>query len=154
MSETGTGSDGVYSRMERAQRRRIWLSVVLPFSLALGIVAMFIGIALSLRRPAQVSILSDALLTLLVLCPMVALMFAAVILSVALVALMSRWTGRGRSPLRRLEAWTSRAEGRVDGWLGQIDGQVLNWAVRLAPIQQMLGLFDARENVVAEEGEE
>ena len=68
-----------YRALERSQRRRWWLSVVLPFALALAVVAVFVGIALSLRSPAQVAIMSNSLLTLLVLCPSVAVMFPMVI---------------------------------------------------------------------------
>ena len=143
-----------YRELERVQRRHIWLSVVLPFALALVIFVAFIGIALSLRSPAQLAIMSDSLLTLLVLCPLVVLMFPVMILSIALVALMGRWQGKSRSPLRRMEAWTAMMEENVEGWLGQIDEKVLNWAVRLAPVRELLSVFDPPEDAVAVEGEE
>ena len=154
MSQGSERSERGYRELERAQRRRLWLSVVLPFALALIVVAVFIGIALSLRSPAQVAILSDALLTLLVLCPSVVVMFPVVILSIALVAIVSRWPGRTRSPLRRIEGWTAMVERNAEGWLGQIDGQVLDWAVRLAPVRELLGAFDPPDDAIAVEGDE
>lgn len=154
MSQESERRGGSYQDLEKLQRRRIWLNIVLPFALALIVVAAFIGVALSLRSPAQVSILSNSLMTLLVLCPAVIVMFPLFVLSFALVALMSRWRGRTRSPLRRMETWTAALEENVEGWLGRIDGQVLNWAVRLAPVQQLLGAFDAPEDELAVEGDE
>ena len=130
-------------RLEREQRRRVWLGVLLPFSLALIVAAAFGIAALSLPRAEQVSLLADSMLTLLVLCPLVVVLFPLLVISIGLVALMSRLTGRGRSPLRRLEAWTAAGEQHIEGWLARIDGHVLEWAVRLAPVRQLLRVFDA-----------
>ena len=143
-----------YRALERRQRRRLWLSVVLPFALALILVAVFIGFALSLRSPAQVSIVANSLLILLVLCPSVLVMFPIVILCIVLVALMSRWPNRTRSPLRRIEGWTTLLEAKSEIWLGRIDDQILNWAVRLAPVRQLLGAFDPPADARAEEGDQ
>lgn len=154
MSQEAERREGRYRALERAQRRRLWLSVVLPFGLALIVVAVFIGIALSLRSPAQVAIVSNSLLTLLVLCPSVALMFPIVILCIALVTLMSRWPDRTRSPLRRIEGWTAMLEANSETWLGRIDEQVLNWAVRLAPMRQLLRAFDPPDDERADGGAE
>ena len=154
MSQESERREESYRMLERGQRRRLWLSVVLPFGLALIVVAAFIGIALSLRSPAQVAIMSNSLLTLLVLCPSVIVMFPIVVLCIALVALMSRWPDRTRSPLRRIEGWTAMLEAKSETWLGRIDEEVLNWAVRLAPMRQLLGAFDPPEDSIADEGEE
>ena len=112
-----------------------------------------VGIALSLKSPAQVAILSNSLLSILVLCPLVIIMFPLTILSFALVALASRWWRKSRSPLRRLEAWTAVMEENVEGWLGQVDGRLLNWAVRLAPVRELLMAFEPPEAEAPEEGE-
>ena len=142
-----------YHALERAQRRRLWLSVWLPFALVLAIAVAFVGIALSLRSPAQLAIVSNALLSVLLLCPLVIILFPLTILSFGLVALASRWRGKSRSPLRRLEAWTATMERNAEGWLGQIDERVLNWAVRLAPVRELLMAFEAPETNTSEEGE-
>ncbi len=142
-----------YHALERAQRRRLWLSVWLPFAFVLAVAVAFVGIALSLRSPAQLAILSNALLSVLLLCPLVIILFPLTILSFGLVALASRWRGKSRSPLRRLEAWTAAVERNAEGWLGQIDERVLNWAVRLAPVRELLMAFEAPETNTSEEGE-
>jgi len=143
-----------YRELERAQQRRLWLSVWLPFAFALAVAVAFVGIALSLRSPAQVAILADAMLSVLLLCPLVIIMFPLTILSFGLVALASRWRGKSRSPLRRLEAWTAVAEQNAEGWLGQIDERVLNWAVRLAPVRGLLMAFEPPEVITPDEGEQ
>ena len=146
--------DQQYRELERAQRRRLWLSVILPFAIVLAIVAIFVGIALSLKSPAQVAILSNSMLTALLLCPLAIIMFPLMILSFALVALASRWLSKSRSPLRRMEAWTALMENNVDAMLGQVDERVLNWTVRLAPVRQMLMIFEPPEAISPDEGEQ
>lgn len=151
MRQAAEAREARHRELERAQQRRVWLSILLPIALVLVIVAVFIGIALSLRAPAQVAILSDAALTVLVLCPAVVVFFPLVIMSIALVALMSRWHSGSRSPLRRLEAWTALLESNIESWLGQVDGKVLDWAVRLAPVRELLRAFDAPADAGLEE---
>ena len=145
--------DGRYRELERVQRRRLWLSVLLPVAGVLAIAVLFVGIALSLKSPQQVAILSNSMLTVLLLCPLTIIMFPLTLLSFALVALASRWWSKSRSPLRRLEAWTALLEDNVEGWLGQIDERLLNWAVRFAPIREMLMAFEAPEANTPDEGE-
>ena len=128
--------------LRRVERRHVWLSVLLPFMIVLVIAVAIMGTVLSLRSPLQVSVLSDSLLTLLVLCPLVVCMFPLVILSLVLVSLLNRWHPQSRSPLRRLEAWTAMMEQNVEGWLSNVDERVLNWAVRLAPLRHLLTTFD------------
>lgn len=140
--EDGSDSDGRRLAPGRAERRGVWLGVRLPFMIVAALLAAVIGMALSLRSPAQVALLSDSMLTLLVLCPLVICMFPLVILSLALVALLNRWQPRSRSPLRRLEAWTAMMERNIEAWLGGVDGRVLKWAVRLAPLRELLKTFD------------
>jgi len=128
----------------RAERRHVWFSVFLPFAIVSLIVVAVIGTVLSLRTPAQVSLLADSMLTVLVVIPLVLCMFPLVILSFVLVALLNRWRAISRSPLRRSEAWTALMEQNVEGWLGDADERALNWAVRLAPFRQLLRTFAAQ----------
>ncbi|MCY3914788.1 MAG: hypothetical protein OXG49_02125 [Chloroflexi bacterium] len=138
----------------RAERRGVWLSVLLPFMLVLITVIAIVGTILSLRSPVQVAVLADSMLTALVLCPLVLCMFPLVILSLVLVALLNRWHPRSRSPLRRLEAWTAMMEQNVEGWLGNVDERVLNWAVRMAPLRELLTTFEPPAVESSEKGSE
>lgn len=154
MSRQSELRDRQYRELERAQRRRLWLSVLLPFAFVLAVAVAFVCIALSLKSPAQVAILSNSMLTVLLLCPLVIIMFPLTILSFALVALAGRWWSKSRSPLRRLEAWTALMEDNVEAWLGQVDERVLDWTVRLAPVREMLMVFEPPEAITPEEGEQ
>lgn len=140
--------------LRRAERRKIWLSVLLPFMIVLVVALAVIGTVLTLRSPVQVSLLSDSMLTVLVLCPLVICTFPLVILSLVLVTLLNRWHPKSRSPLRRLEAWTALMEQNVEEWLGNVDERILNWAVRLAPFRQLLTTFDPPTAESSEEGVE
>ncbi len=130
------------AQLDRATRGRFRRIALFPFVLVLGIGFAYLGFALSLQSPVQVSVLSNSVLTLLVLCPAAVCLFPLVILSMVLVALMSRWQRATASPLRRLEAWTAALEGSADKWLGRIDERVLEAAVAFAPIRQLLRTFD------------
>lgn len=140
-------------QLDRLQRSRAWRSVFLPFSLMLTLLIVMIGISLSLRTAAQVAVLSDSMLTLLVLCPMVICMFPLVILMLMLVTLAGRLQRISKSPLRRLESWTAGMENHVDRWLGRIDERTLQWAVNFAPFRRILGMFDAPSYKSQDEGE-
>lgn len=154
MQGTAESSENRQQASQRDQTRRVWLGVILPFGLALVPVAIFMGIALSLRGADQLSIVANALLITLALCPLALILFPMLLICIALVALMSRWHGRTRSPLRRMERWTALAERNIERWLGQVDSQVLEWAVRLAPMRQLLSAFDPPDDAHAGEGEE
>ena len=138
----------------RAERRGVWLSVLLPFMLVLVVVIAIVGTILSLRSPVQVAVLADSMLTVLVLFPLVLCTFPFVILSLVLVALLNRWRPKSRSPLRRLEAWTAMMEHNIEGWLENVDERVLNWAERLAPLRELLTAFDPPAVESSDEGSE
>ncbi len=146
-----TDVEGQDNRHQPAQGRRLWLSVLLPFALPLAVVVGYIGAALSLRSRAQFAVVTDSMLTALVLFPLAVCMFPITILCLALVVLTGRLSFRARSPLRRLERLTARIESNADHWLGRIDSRVLEWAVKLAPLRQILQLFDAPETDSDEE---
>ena len=153
MEQVSRRGDDAMRSMEREQLWRIRLAVALPFGLALLVVIIFAGIALWLPTAAQVSILANSLLILLALCPLAIVMLPLVVLSIAMVIAMTRMRSRARSPLRRLESWTAVAEARIEGWLGRIDRQALDWAVRLAPFRQLLTAFDPPEEARSDEEE-
>lgn len=154
MSQDSARGDARRRELERLQRRRLWLGVLLPFLVALGICIAILGVALSLRQPAQVTLMADSALTVLALIPISLCLFPVVLLSVALVALAGRWQARSRSPLRRLESWTAAMEKNVEVWLGGADERVLNWAVKAAPVRQLLSAFDQPAADAQEEEDE
>lgn len=149
---TGERPNRRHLALGRAARRGLWVSVLLPFIAVLSFVVAIVGLVLSLRSPAQVAVLSDSMLTALVLFPLAICLFPLVILSLVLVALVNRWHLKSRSPLRRLEAWTAALEQNIESWLGNVDERVLNWAVKLAPLRELLTAFDPPASEPTEEG--
>jgi len=156
MSQQAEPSDDALNQRQlelgRAARRRVRFSVLLPFALLLVLLVAIVVAVMSLRSPAQVALLSDSMLTALVLCPLVICMFPLVILSLGLVSLVNRWHPKSRSPLRRLEGWTAAMEQNAESWLGNVDERVLNWALKLAPLRELLRAFDAPEAESSDEG--
>ena len=101
MSQDSARGEERRRELERLQRRRLWLGVLLPFLFALGICAAILGMALSLRQPAQVALMADSALTVLALIPIALCLFPVLLLSVAMVALASRWHARRSLPRLR-----------------------------------------------------
>ena len=141
------------AELDELRGKRIRRGVVMPFGIALLMALAFFAAALALPAPEQVAVLSDAALTLLILMPLALCLFPLVIASLALVALMRRWTEGSLSPLRRLEGWAAALERNADGWLRGIDQRVLDWAVAFAPIRQLLRTFDTMEDESRDEDE-
>ncbi len=143
-SKTACGKSHDQARIEldKTRRSRYRRSVILPFGFVLLLVAAFVGIAIALPAPKQVSVLSNATFTMLVLCPAAFCLFPLAIVMLVFVALMQRWQHGTISPLRRLEQWATKIENNADKWLGSIDQRILNWAVAFAPIRQLLRSFD------------
>jgi len=151
---SGAARDQHVQQLERLQRNRRWRGVILPFALMSLLLMVLIGVVFSLRTAAQVAVLSDSMLTFLVLCPLTVCMFPLVIGMMTLVGLMGRLHHLPKSPLRRLEIWTAAIEGRVEGWLGRIDERTLQWAVNLAPFRYILGIFEPPSYESQDEGEQ
>ncbi|GEM_PF-952717 len=131
-----------YQQLDKQQRQLTRHYVLFPFIILLLLMVVILATMLSLRTPIQVAIVSDFLLTLFVLCPLVICLFPLVVLMLFLIGLMNRLHSGTKSPLRRIEQWTYKMEKRVESWTGLADSQVLNWAVRFAPIQSILTIFD------------
>ena len=143
MNQPGIPREQRHQQLDALQRRQRRRGILLPFMTVLLLMLGFVGVVFSLQSPQQVAVVSDAMLTLLVLCPLAVCLFPLVIGSLLLVMMMGRWQQRAASPLRRLESWTAAAAVRAEGWLGRIDARVLSWAVGFAPLRHMLGFFDA-----------
>ena len=137
-----TGRDQRYQALDRQRRRRFRRLALLPFAAVTALAIAYLGLALALRSPVQVAVLADTALTLLILCPAVICLFPLMVLSAAAVALMQGWGRASLSPLRRLEGWTAATQRAADRWLGRVDQRVLESAVAIAPIRQLLRAFD------------
>jgi len=131
-----------YQQLDKYQRRQTRRYVLFPFLLLIVVLILIVVIMMSLRTPTQVAVVSDFLVTLFVLCPLVICLFPLVMLMFFLIALMSKLHSGTKSPLRRIESWTHKAEQRVEKWTQLADNRILNWAVRLAPIHKILTIFD------------
>lgn len=137
-----TSREQHYQQLDKQQRKLTRRYVILPFFLLILILIGIIGVMVSLRTPTQVAIVSDFLLTLFVLCPLVICLFPIVMLMFLLIVLVNGLHKGTKSPLRRIEQWTYTMEKRLESWAHLADSQVLKWAVRLAPIHNFLSIFD------------
>lgn len=131
-----------YQQLEKTQRQQTRRYILLPFFVLILIFIALIGVAVSLRTPTQVAVVSDMLLTAFVLLPMVICLFPIVVMMFVLIALVNRLHSGTVSPLRRLEQWTYTMEQRVEGWARIVDSRVINYAVKFAPIRHILTIFD------------
>lgn len=147
------GQERYHAELDRLRRRRYRKSVILPFGFVLILVLAYIGIAVALPAPTQVAVLSNAALSLLVLCPAALCLFPFALATVVFVVLINRWQRGTMSPLRRLERWAAALESNADRWLGSIDERILNWAVAFAPVRQLLKSFDTLSDQTVDEEE-
>lgn len=139
-----------YRQLDRIHRRQSWRSIFLPFMLTMVLVVIVAVIVLTLGKPSQVAVIADFLYILFVLCPIVICQLPIVMLLFAAIAAMSKLHNGTKSPLRRIEELTYKAEQEVDSWSTGINHRIIEMSVRFAPIRHILTFFDSPSDTQTE----
>lgn len=149
--------DEHYQQLDAIHRQQTRRYIILPFFLVVLLLIVVLLIVLSLRTPTQVALISDMMLTIFVLCPLMLCLFPLVMVLVVMVVGMSKLHQGSKSPLRRLEQMSFSVEQNIDKWAGIIDRRVINLVVKFAPIHRILTIFDSpsplQEEVKEDHGE-
>lgn len=126
--------------LRREQRLTIWL----PFGL--GVLALVVLVIIAALVP-NVSVTSNVLLTILLLCPAaLCLLPIYFVLVFAVVGMNSLYNGAAK-PLRRLEQLTARVASRTVQVSDSLARQSINLNARLAPLATRLEhAFDERKD--------
>lgn len=127
----------------RRHRRQTRLLIWLPFWLGLAVVVLAVGLAAAQPLRAQVSLMSDFMLTLLVLCPL-AICLLPLYLGVVLLAwLVYRLHGMSERSLGRVVTWSETMPARATRIGDRLAGWAINLNARLAPLEnKVYGLLD------------
>lgn len=116
--------------------------IVLPMVGVLAIILLGTMAVLLLRRPFQVGVVADWLLTVLVLCPMALCLFPVCILLIAAVAGLGKAHGMAAKPLRRVEAMSAELATRAAATTDTINRQSMTFSTRFAFLDRWMSLFD------------
>ncbi len=116
--------------------------IILPILGVLAIILLGTVATLLLRRPVQVALLADWLLTVLVLCPMALCLFPVCILMIAAVAGLGKAHGLAAKPLRRLEDLSADLANKALTATDSINRQTVNVSTRFAFFDRWMSLFD------------
>ena len=132
-----TGAN-IHRRETRRQTR-------LPMLAAFAFVLFVFIIAALLPSRVQVSTLADWMFTVLVLCPVLICNFAVYMLVMAGIFGLRQLHRGTQAPLQRLENFVSSTEQRVEKTSAGLNKRVINISARLAPLMQLLSIFDSSE---------
>lgn len=131
------------ARLHRRDTRR---HILLPaMAVALLLLVCIVGVLLMPRR-AQVSAVSDFVLTILVLCPLALCFLPVTVLSIGAVFGMSRAHEAMKSPLYRLEDYSNAMVERTETMTERVNRQTINISARFGAVYKLLGTFEPSED--------
>ena len=132
-------------------RRETRRQILLPLLAGTLLIVVLVGVVLILPRRAQVSIISDFLLTILMLCP------AAVCLLPVTIGLLVAAFGAGRlhdsaaPPLRGLQARTAAISDRADALANAVNQRVVAYGGRLGAVLRVFDVFEYKQPTAVDE---
>ena len=139
------------AELHRRETRR---QMILPFALAVMLVLAMFGVAALLDGPEgmpRVSIISNFLVSILIICPAIICLFPIYLLIVAAIYGANRLHDRTRSPLERLEKLAGDSADRLEGLTASVSKRAISWNASLAPILNLTRFFDSPEKTDSKE---
>jgi len=125
-------------------RRQTRWQIILPFCLLIIVIFAMPIITALLPTASHISIVSDWMFTLLVLCPMVLCFFVPLVITVAMAYGVGRLHDGVQPPLERLEDMTASMNERVGTLTDTANERVVGWTARLEPFLYLLRIFDGK----------
>lgn len=129
----------------RQHRRDTRWYIILPAVVVFLLLAVCLAAVLLLPRRAQVSFVSDFVLTIMVLCPMVLCFLPFTILSFAAVIGMNGAHEALKRPLYRLEDYSKVMVERTETVTEQVNRQTINISARFGAVHKLLETFEPPE---------
>lgn len=127
--------------MQQHRRETRW-QIYLPFVLGVLLVLLVAVVMALLPRRAQVSVIADFMLLIMILCPMVLCMFPLVLVTVSAAYGASRLHTVTGKPLERLEKLSGEMHERTNH-LSETWGQrSITWLVRVEPVLRLMRIWD------------
>lgn len=134
---------------EIRHRRDTWLWIILPMFLLVLLIAAAVAVLVIAPRELQAahtSVVSDLMLSVLILCPAVLCMLPVTILMLASVVGFSRLHGAAASPLRRLEGHSETLNSKANSVADRINRGAINIGSRFGFIYKHLGTFEQKSD--------
>lgn len=131
-------------------RREITTQIILPLvGGSLFILLLFVG-ALLLQRRLQVSLVSDLMMTCLVLCPAVICLFPLYVVMMVMAFAMGKVSDAVAKPLYRMENWSKSLAHTATNVTDTINHKTIDLSAKLAPVEKILSAFDQPQNIQEE----
>lgn len=126
------------ARHARQTRRQI----LLPVLGGVALIILLVGVVLWLPQRLQVSIVSDFMLLVFMLCPAVICMLPLTILMLAAAFGAGRLHDRAVSPLRGLRVRTDNITGQIETAAGKVNQRTITYGARLGALMRVLDVFE------------
>lgn len=126
----------------RQHRRDTRRHIILPAFFALLLIVICLVAVLLLPRRSQVSIVSDTMLTVFVLCPLAICFMPITILFIGAIFGMNRAHDALARPLTRLEDYSKTLTERTGVVTDQVNQQTINLSARLGVLDKLLDVFE------------
>lgn len=130
------------SNSASTHRRETLVYIILPFAVAVLLVVAGVVIAMILPQRAQVSVIADLLLSVLLLCPAVVCLFPLVLLLITGAVAMNQVHDKAALPLRRVEQLTENLARRTHRVTEVINRKAVELGVKSASIERLLDIFE------------
>ena len=131
------------SQARQTRKRETRLQILLPFLLGLVILLAMVAVAAIFLMPEQVSVVTDLMWSLLVLCPTVICLLPIQFGLVAALVWMHRLTNQAIDPLESLEQSTQSLRQRSDDIAGRINARVVRASAAIEPIMALMRFLEA-----------
>ena len=131
------------SRQQHQRDTRLW--IVLPMLLIGLLIMIGTGIVLTLPGRAQISIIADWMVSVLILCPSVICLFAVCVLLFAAIAGMNHLHNLAARPLYSAHDWSDQIAERATEYGGKISRHALELGARFAFLNEWFRLLDLSE---------
>lgn len=136
---------------EIRHRRETLRLVMLPMILVLiAVIACLVGVLLLPRR-AQVSVVSDVMFTVLMLCPAVLCVLPITILTISAIFAMNRAHDAASGPLRRLEDMSARLAERAESSTDALNRQTIGISARLGFLYRLMSNLESDEDNISDD---
>ena len=129
----------------RRHRREVLRQIALPAILALILIVACVTVVILFPRQFQVSIVSDVMVMVFMLCPAVLCLLPMVIALIVGVFGMNRAHGALAKPLGTLESYSQTLAERTATTAEQVNRQTIETSSRLGVVYKLLGKFESPE---------
>jgi len=136
---------------DRIYRREVRRQIILPIGLGFLFTAGLVALVLLLPLRGQVSIVSDVMLTWVVLCPLAICMFLPALLMALTIYGMGSLNRAAAKPLHRLHDFSETTANKAAAATDEVNQRTLRASARLGWLYRATGVFDRPEPAQSQE---